>query len=142
MSARLIGGGPTLKDESLLSSPDRLGGGGEGGSEDEYEDDFLESNKGVLDLLGILKCPGEELLDEAEKGPSVDKYAEVFANERFKFFILGGDWGGWTVTAGGAVDIGRGGIKRVGEGDNFRPPFARGGRSVTSAASVSRPLVG
>jgi hypothetical protein len=91
LSARLIGGGPTLKEESLLSSPDRLGGGGEGGSEDGLEGGFLESNRGVFDRLGILKCPGEELPDGAEKGASVDKYAEAFANERFKFFIFGGD---------------------------------------------------
>lgn len=33
LSARLIGGGPDLTDASLLNSPDRLGGGGDGGSE-------------------------------------------------------------------------------------------------------------
>ncbi|EDN96694.1 hypothetical protein SS1G_01620 [Sclerotinia sclerotiorum 1980 UF-70] len=79
LSARLIGGGPTLKEEFLLTSPDRLGGGGEGGSEDGYE-------------------------------------------------------------AGGAVDVGLEEIIRVGDGDNFRPPLVRGGRSVTSLTSASRPL--
>lgn len=88
LSARLIGGGPTLKEEFLLTSPDRLGGGGEGGSEDGYEGEFLVSDKGVLDRLGILKCPWEEVLDEAEKGASVDKYAGMFANETFELCIF------------------------------------------------------
>lgn len=34
LSARFMGGGPALKEEFLLTSPDLLGGGGEGGSDE------------------------------------------------------------------------------------------------------------
>lgn len=101
----------------------------------------MVSDKGVFDRLVILKCPWEELLNEAEKGASLERYAEVFANERFKLFIFWGECGGWTVTAGRAIDPGLGEVIRLGERDGFRLPLVRGGRSVTSAASVLRPLV-
>ena len=68
-SARFTGGGAPLNDDSLLISPDLLGGGGEGGG----LGDFLESRRGVLGRLGIRKCLGEEPPEDAERGASVDR---------------------------------------------------------------------
>jgi hypothetical protein len=71
-SARLTGGG-ALKEVSRRSSPDLLGGGGDGGVEAESLGDFLGSRRGVPGLLGILKFLGEEVPETADKGVSVDR---------------------------------------------------------------------
>ena len=62
--------------------------------------------------------------------------------ERFRFnvFILAGDCGGCTVTAGVIADTGRG-LKREGDGDKFAEPFLLGGWRLVSVASLSLPLV-
>jgi hypothetical protein len=70
-SARLTGGGGALKEASRLNSPDRRGGGGEGGLDAESLGDFPGSKRGVLGLLGILKCLGEDPPETADNGVSV-----------------------------------------------------------------------
>jgi hypothetical protein len=67
-SARLTGGGGALKEASRRSSPDLRGGGGEGGLDAESWGDFPGSRRGVLGLLGILKCLGEDPPEAADNG--------------------------------------------------------------------------
>lgn len=59
-SARLIGGGTglltSLISRSRLSSPDRLGGGGDGGWEGVCRGDVRGSRTGVRGRPGILNC--------------------------------------------------------------------------------------
>ncbi len=64
----LIGGGSALKEASRRSSADLRGGGGEGGLDAESLGDFPGSRRGVLGLLGILKCLGEDPPETADNG--------------------------------------------------------------------------
>jgi len=70
-SARLTGGGGALKEASRLNSADRRGGGGEGGLDARSLGDFPGSRRGVLGLLGILKCLGEDPPETADNWVSV-----------------------------------------------------------------------
>ena len=100
-SARFTGGGAALTEGSgLLNSPDLLGGGGEGGLDAESLGDLPGSNRGVLGLLGILKCRGEETPEAAERGSFVERYEGTLERLKFDVRDFGGDVGGSTVTAG------------------------------------------
>jgi hypothetical protein len=72
LSALLTGGGRGLKTDSLLTSPDLRGGGGDGGLDADNEGD-LPASSGVLGRLGIRKCLGEEPPGLGEKEASVDR---------------------------------------------------------------------
>lgn len=63
-SARFMGGGTGLGG-SRLNSPDRRGGGGDGGLEPPGRGVNLESGVGECDRLGILKVRGEALVGVA-----------------------------------------------------------------------------
>jgi hypothetical protein len=122
-SDRLTGGGGALKEASRLNSPDLRGGGGEGGLDAESFGDFPGSGRGVLGLLGIRKCLGEDPPETvADNGLEVDRYAGVLDSVKFNVLGLGGDCGGSTVTAGGGAEIVDTSIGRkflVGDGDKL-----------------------
>jgi hypothetical protein len=89
-SARLIGGGPLMAiDGSLLISPERRGGGGEGGRDVESLGDLVESINGVCGRLGILKCRGVLVPDA---GVLVSLDSRVVAFDKVK--LVGLDFGG------------------------------------------------
>ena len=103
-SARLTGGGtgrpPSLISRSRLSSPDRLGGGGEGGCEGVRRGDLRGSRTGVRGRLGVLNgfvavagdvgLIKESVFTNAGRSP-VGSPAPLF----------GGECGGSTVSDGG-----------------------------------------
>jgi hypothetical protein len=94
----------------------------------------------VAGLLGILKCFGEDLPDEADNGVSVVRYDGVLDRVKFKGF-LGGDCGGSTVTSGGKkADSGLGRRFLVGDGDRFAEPILGGRSPPISPSSLSLPL--
>lgn len=123
LSARFTGGGlgfvaaSWTSLTSLLNSPDLRGGGGEGGREEDTLGGLPDSTRGVLGLLGSLKCLGDAPPEEADRGESVVRYAGVFGSTRLNWLPFGGDWGGWIVTAGIIAVKGRGRALLVGEGD-------------------------
>lgn len=119
-------------------SPDLRCGGGEGGKDAGSLGDLPGSKRGVDGRLGILKCLGEEPADAADRGLSVERYAGVLDNVKFMFLLFGGDCGGRIVTAGGAVESGRGRRTLVGEGDMLAE-IVRGGRRPFSSTSFSLP---
>jgi len=143
LSARLTGGGfgfagaSRTSRVSLLNSPDLRGGGGEGGCEGCILGDLPGSKCGVLGLLGILKFLGDALPEDADNGESAWRYDGVPGSTRFNVFALGGDCGGWIITAGGTVETGRGLIFLVGEGD-ILADAVRGGFSPFSTFSLPR----
>lgn len=130
-SARLTGGGmvglPTsLFSRSLLSSPDRRGGGGDGGFEGVGRADTPDSWTGVRGRPGILNC----FVAVAAVGDLIKE--SVFTNAGrspvgIPTPLLGGEWGGSIVSDGGWPGRGLmgGGSGRV--GDVERPTLAAGG---------------
>ena len=105
-SARFTGGGAGLVSRSLLNSPDRRGGGGDGGCDGVSRGDLRRSNVGVSGRLGILKWRGDAAGDTGFTMASAFRKAGWSPVAIFSSLPLGGDWGGSTRTEGGAMGRG------------------------------------
>jgi hypothetical protein len=75
-SALLIAGGALLA-ASRRNSPDLRGGGGDGGRERGRDGDLAGSKPGESDLLGILKCLGEDVTGDEAVIVSAERYDAV-----------------------------------------------------------------
>lgn len=92
---------------SLRISPDRLGGGGEGGCEADNLGERRGSSEGVCGRLGILKARevvGVVGVDEPESAAFKKAGASAMENLEMEFF--GGDWGGSIRTEGALTGSG------------------------------------
>jgi hypothetical protein len=102
------GGGGTLGSRVRLSSPDRLGGGGDGGREPPGRGDLgaLSDGEVLSDRLGILKDrpPAVGVEGVATASGFMNEGWSPTARAETRFF--GGDCGGRTVTAGGTGGAG------------------------------------
>jgi hypothetical protein len=99
------GGAVFVVSRSRLSSADLLGGGGDGGCDPPGRGDREKSTEaeGVCGRLGILNCRGEP---PGVVGAAIEsglRNGDWSFNAKLEIRPLGGDWGGWTMTAGGGA---------------------------------------
>lgn len=141
-SARLTGGGtgllPSLGSRSRLNSPDRLGGGGDGGLEGVRRGDRRGSAFGVRGRLGILNCFVAVDGDEGLTRESVFTKAGRSPVGTPPVPLFGGECGGSTVSDGGCAGRGVMGGGRGRVGDVERPTLAAEGGMLEMVSRLGR----